>query len=71
VANQTQAKQLEEQYKERLQKLSLVKKIIRKISGKDSIKPIFLSIRSGKTILEKSGNKNPVIIDLYAIASSL
>lgn len=70
VANQSQAKQLEEQYEERLQKLSFAKKIVRKISGKDSIKPKFLSVRSSREY-EKGGEKNPVIIDLYAVASSI
>jgi len=69
VANQTQAKQLEAQYEERLNKLSFVKKIIRKISGKDLIKPKFLSVRNSKELV--AGKKNPVIIDLYAVASSL
>jgi type II secretory pathway component GspD/PulD (secretin) len=67
VANQTQAKEMEEQYRERLQNLSWWKKIIRIF--KSNSKPKFVPVRNGKELM--SGNRTPVIIDLYAIASSL
>jgi hypothetical protein len=67
VANQTQAKEMEEQYRERLKNLSWWQKLIRIF--KSNSKPKFVPVRNGKELM--SGNRTPVIIDLYAIASSL
>jgi hypothetical protein len=69
VANQSQAKEMEAQYQQRLKKLSFVKKMIRKIFRLDSSKPKFVPVRNSKDLM--SGARTPVIIDLYAIASSL
>jgi hypothetical protein len=68
VANQSQAKQLEAQYLEKLNSLSWWKKFFRKISGKDAQKPKFIPVRNSRDV---SINRTPVIIDLYAVASSL
>lgn len=63
TANQGQAKQLEEQYKHRVAKLPFWKKLFRK-SGT----PKFVSVRNFDQL---AGTKTPVIIDLYAVASSI
>ena len=70
VANQAQAKEMEDQYRERLQNLSWWKKIIRIFKSNSNSKPKFVPVRNGKELM--SGNsRTPVIIDLYAITSSL
>jgi hypothetical protein len=67
VANQAQAKEMEAQYKKRLKNLPWWKKLMRILKSDSS--PRFVPVRNGKDLM--FGNRTPVIIDLYAIASSL
>lgn len=67
VANQTQAKQLEEQYKEKVNSLPWWKKALRKISK--SGEPNFVSMKSYREL--DHAKKTPVMIDLHAVASAL
>lgn len=67
VANQAHAKEMEAQYQERLKNLPWWKKLMRILTS--DAKPRFVPVRNGKELM--SGNRTPVIIDLYAIASSL
>ena len=67
VANHSQAKQLEEQYKKRLEELSWWKKALRKISKAGE--PNFISMKSYREL--DHSKKTPVVIDLHAVASAL
>lgn len=69
VANKAHAKEMEEQYKHRLKNLVWWKKLMRKLSGKDAISPKFIPVRNSKDL--QGVTRTPIIIDLYAIASSL
>lgn len=67
VANQAQAKEMEAQYLERLKNLPWWKKLTRLL--RQDVGPKFVPVRNGKDLM--MGERTPVIIDLYAIASSL
>lgn len=67
VANNAQAKLLEQQYKKKIQDLSWWKKILRKIENKNS-HPHFVSLRNYR---ELDHSKRPVVVDLHAVASAI
>jgi len=67
VANNAQAKLLEQQYKKKIEDLSWWKKILRKIEKKNS-HPHFVSLRNYR---ELDYSKRPVVVDLHAVASAI